>query len=183
MKRILSILLLILSVQMAGRAQSASVSTNVVGYADFLTINAEASYSVARHWSIDAGFMYNPWTFRSEWGGARNERRTIYAGTRYWPWNVYSGWWIGAKAQWEEYSRGGIRSPQTEEGDAYGVGASAGYSLMLHRNLNLDLGLGLWGGYKTYVVYRCPTCGKMDDSGAKAFIMPSDVSVSLMFTF
>ena len=183
MKRILSILLLILSVQMAGRAQSASVSTNVVGYADFLTINAEASYGVARHWSIDAGFMYNPWTFKSEWGGARNERRTVYAGTRYWPWNVYSGWWIGAKAQWEEYSRGGISSPQTEEGDAYGVGASAGYSLMLHRNLNLDFGLGLWGGYKKYTVYRCPSCGKIDESGAKAFIMPSDVSVSLMFTF
>lgn len=183
MKRILSILLLILSVQMAGLAQSASVSSNIVGYADFLTINAEASYGVARHWSIDAGFMYNPWTFKSEWGGARNERRTVYAGTRYWPWNVYSGWWIGAKAQWEEYSRGGIRSPQTEEGDAYGVGASAGYSLMLHRNLNLDFGLGFWGGYKKYTVYRCPTCGKIDESGAKAFIMPSDVSVSLMFTF
>ncbi|MCQ2220270.1 MAG: DUF3575 domain-containing protein [Prevotella sp.] len=183
MKRILSILLLILSVQMACLAQSASVSTNIVGYADFLTINAEASYGVARHWSIDVGFMYNPWTFKSEWGGACNERRTVYAGTRYWPWNVYSGWWIGAKAQWEEYSRGGIRSPQTEEGDAYGVGASAGYSLMLHRNLNLDFGLGLWGGYKKYTVYRCPTCGKIDESGAKAFIMPSDVSVSLMFTF
>lgn len=183
MKKIITTVLLSLAMSLAARAQNASVSTNIVGYADFLTINAEASYAVARHWTANAGFMFNPWTFNSQWGGARNERRTAYAGARYWLWNVYSGWWFGAKAQWEEYSRGGIRSPQTEEGDAYGAGASAGYSLMLHRNVNLDLGVGLWGGYKTYTVYRCPTCGKIEDSGAKTFLMPSDVSLSLMFTF
>ena len=132
----------------SARAQKLSVSTNALGYADFLTVNAEASVAVARHWSVNAGFMYNPWSFRGEWGEMRNSRRTASAGTRFWFWNVYSGWWLGAKAQWEEYNRGGIRSPRTEEGDAFGAGLSAGYSLMLHRNINLDFGLGFWGGYK-----------------------------------
>ena len=105
----------------SARAQKLSVSTNALGYADFLTVNAEASVAVARHWSVNAGFMYNPWSFRGEWGEMRDSRRTASAGTRFWFWNVYSGWWLGAKAQWEEYNRGGIRSPRTEEGDAFGV--------------------------------------------------------------
>lgn len=176
-------MILLLAVQVSLHGQNASVSTNIVGYADFLTLNAEASYGVSRHWSVGAGFMYNPWEFKGEWGPARNERRTVYGGARWWPWNVYSGWWIGAKAQWEEYSRGGIRAPETEEGDAWGAGASAGYSLMLHRNVNLDFGLGLWGGWKRYTVYRCPTCGKTEEQGSKAFVLPSDVQLSLMFTF
>ena len=167
----------------SARAQKLSVSTNALGYADFLTINAEASVAVARHWSVNAGFMYNPWSFRGEWGEMRDSRRTASAGTRFWFWNVYSGWWLGAKVQWEEYNRGGIRSPRTEEGDAFGAGLSAGYSLMLHRNINLDFGLGFWSGYKKYTVYSCPTCGRIDEQGAKAFILPNDVLVSLMFTF
>ena len=167
----------------SARAQQLSVSTTALGSADFLTANAAASAAAARHWSVNAGFMYNPWSFRGEWGEMRASRRTASAGTRFWFWNVYSGWWLGAKAQWEEYNRGGIRSPRTEEGDAFGAGLSAGYSLMLHRNINLDFGLGFWGGYKKYTVYSCPTCGRINEQGAKAFILPNDVLVSLMFTF
>ena len=54
---------------------------------------------------------------------------------------------------------------------------------MLHRNINLGFGRGVWGGYKKYTVYSCPTCGKINEQGAKAFILPNDVLVSLMFTF
>ena len=183
MKKLLIILPLLLIMALTGRAQNASASTNVVGYADFVTINAEASCALARHWTANAGFMYNPWNFKGDWGDARNQRHTVNIGARYWIWNVYSGWWMGAKLQWEEYNRGGIRKPETEEGDAYGAGVSAGYSLMLHRNLNLDMGVGLWGGWKKYTVYRCPTCGRIEDQGEKAFLLPNDVMISLLFTF
>ena len=63
----------------SARAQKLSVSTNALGYADFLTINAEASVAVARHWSVNAGFMYNPWSFSGEWGEMRDSRRTSSA--------------------------------------------------------------------------------------------------------
>ena len=177
------ILLLLLLTGGRAQAQQASVSVNAVDCANFGTINAEASAAVARHWTVNAGARYNPWSFGEGDSRVQNRTRTFYAGTRWWPWNIYSGWWMGARAQWEEYNRGGIVSLQTEEGDAWGAALSGGYSLMLHRNLNLDFGLGLWGGWKTYTVYRCPTCGKVEDEGSKVFFMPSDVSVSLMFTF
>ncbi|MCQ2133983.1 MAG: DUF3575 domain-containing protein [Bacteroidales bacterium] len=183
MKKLIIILPLLLFMAFSSHAQNASVSTNIIGYADFLTINAEGSYGFARHWTANAGFQFNPWSFKGDWGEARNDRRSVYAGARYWLWNIYSGWWFGGKLQWEEYNRGGFKYPETEEGDAYGVGAATGYSLMLHRNINLDFGLGLWGGYKKYTVYRCPTCGKIEEQGEKAFIMPNDFQLSLVFTF
>lgn len=183
MKKLIIILPLLLFMAFSSHAQNASVSTNIIGYADFLTINAEGSYGFARHWTANAGFQFNPWSFKGDWGEARNDRRSVYAGARYWLWNIYSGWWFGGKLQWEEYNRGGFKYPETEEGDAYGVGAATGYSLMLHRNINLDIGLGLWGGYKKYTVYRCPTCGKIEEQGEKAFIMPNDFQLSLVFTF
>lgn len=177
------IILLFSLVSFSAGAQRVSVSTNVVDYANFGTINAEVSVAAARHWSINAGVRYNPWTFGEGAESVQNRTRTVSAGFRWWPWNVYSGWWVGGRAQWEEYNRGGIRTPETEEGDAWGAALSGGYSLMLHQNVNLDFGLGLWGGWKRYTVYRCPTCGKISEQGAKAFVMPSDAIVSLMFTF
>lgn len=172
-----------LSLPLLAGAQQFSLSTNTVDYANFGTVNAEASAAVARHFSVNAGVRYNPWSFGKDDGRMQNKAITASAGFRWWPWNIYSGWWTGARAQWEQYNRGGIRSPETEEGDAYGAALSAGYSLMLHRNFNLDFGIGIWGGYKTYTVYRCPTCGKVMDEGGKLFVMPSDLLVSLMFTF
>ena len=180
--RILSVIIsAILGV--SAHAQNVSVSTNAVDYANFGTLNLDASAAVARRWSVNAGVRYNPWTFGEGAETVQNRTRTLSAGFRWWPWNVYSGWWLGTRAQWEEYNRGGIRSQETEEGDAWGAALSGGYSLMLHQNINLDFGLGFWGGYKRYTVYRCPTCGKVEDEGAKAFVMPSDLLVSLMFTF
>lgn len=177
----ISILFALFSLQAHG--QQVAVSTNAVDYANFGTLNAELSVAVARHWTLNAGARWNPWTFREGSEAFQNRTRTFSAGFRWWPWNVYSGWWLGGRAQWEEYNRGGIRTPETEEGDAYGAALSGGYSLMLHQNINLDFGLGLWGGYKKYTVYRCPTCGKVQEQGSKAFVMPSDLLVSLLFTF
>ncbi len=103
-----------------------SVSTNVVDCANFGTINAEASVALGRHWSLNAGVRYNPWTFGEGADAVQNRTRTVSVGGRWWPWNVYSGWWVGGRAQWEEYNRGGIRTPETEEGDAWGAALSGG---------------------------------------------------------
>lgn len=181
--RIFLVPLFLFLVSLSAEAQKVSVSTNAVDIANFGTLNAEVSVAVARHWSLNAGVRYNPWTFGEGVDAKQNRTRTVSAGARWWPWNVYSGWWAGARAQWEEYNRGGLRSARTEEGDAYGLALSGGYSLMVHPNINIDFGLGLWGGYKKYTVYRCPTCGKIEEQGSKVFVMPSDVIVSLMFTF
>ncbi len=60
---------------------------------------------------------------------------------------------------------------------------SAGYTLLIHKSLNVDFGLGLWGGIKKYSVYACPKCGVVESEGAKGFVMPNDVIISLVYVF
>lgn len=168
-----------------GQARKFSASANLLGYACLGTMNAELSYSPARHWSITAGARYNPWTFHTPGQGKQFQlRQQSYAlGARYWPWHVYSGWWIAGKLRYQEYNMGGIISRRTEEGDRAGAGLAAGYAYMLSENLNLEFGIGFWGGVKRYKVYSCPACGMTVSSGTKGFFLPDDLMVSISYVF
>lgn len=160
------------------------VATNAADLAYLFTVNASGQYSISRHLSIEAQTRWNPWTFRnSDDADFRSRQRTFSLGTRWWPWYTYSGWWLGARGQYQEYNSGGLRSPETEEGDAWGLAISGGYSLQICKWFNVDLGLGFWGGYKRYTAYACPTCGRIVGNGEKGFILPDELLVSAMFIF
>lgn len=166
-------------------AQNASVSTDMVSYANFATLNLEASVPMARHWSVNASVKYNPFEFDLGEGreDARNKQQAYALGMRWWPWNVYSGWWVGGKLQYQEYNVGGIVSRKTSEGDRLGAGISGGYSYMLGKHFNIDFGLGFWTGYDKFSVYACPVCGVTENTGSKFFILPSDVMIALSYVF
>ncbi|MDD6254075.1 MAG: DUF3575 domain-containing protein [Bacteroidales bacterium] len=166
-------------------AQKASLSTNIVGYANFLTMNLEASCPVARHWNLYAGTKYNPFTFNLGKGkeSARNRQQAYYAGVRYWPWNVYSGWWVAGKLQYQEYSSGGIFSRRTREGDRAGLALGGGYAYMIGKHFNIEFGAMLWSGVDFFTSYSCPVCGSIESSGRKVFVLPSDIIVALSYIF
>ena len=167
------------------QARRFSLSTNIVDYLNLGTLNLEASYGLSRHWSLNAGVRYNPFTYNLPEKGSQmqNRKQSYEIGVRMWPWHVFSGWWVAAKAKYQEYNAGGIFSPETEEGDGYGVGFSAGYSLMLLPSLNMEFGLGFWTGMKKYTIYDCPACGQVTESGTKAFILPNELLLSLVYVF
>lgn len=165
------------------RGQKFSVSTNAVGYMNFATLNIEGSYAVAQHWSITAGAKYNPFSFNVSGRRMQNRQQSYAVGARFWPWHIYSGWWIAAKAQYQEYNAGGIISRRTEEGDRWGAGITAGYTYMVHPKLNLEFGLGFWAGMKRYVVYSCPECGLTQERGSKGFILPNDLIIGISYVF
>ena len=165
------------------QAQDFSISTNLLGYANLGTLNLDASYGVARHWTVGAGVRYNPFTFGSGAGEKSYRQRSVAAGARYWPWHIFSGWWLAGKVQAQEYSAGGFASPQTTEGDRLGAGLSGGYTYMLGRHFNIDLGIGVWSGMDRYVVYQCQHCGQVTDSGSKTFFLPNDFLLSLSYIF
>lgn len=185
MKHKIIITLLLIALPIFCSAQDWSVSTNAMDYVSLGTMNAEASMATGRHISINASARINPWTFHKGDPSKQmqNRQQTYAVGVRYWPWHIYSGWWMSGMAQYQEYNRGGIISATTEEGDAYGLSIGAGYSLMLHEHWNLDFGLSLWGGQKTFVTYACPSCGKITGKGAKWFFMPNDLRVSIAYIF
>ena len=182
MKRLM---ILLLAAMTAGtlKAQDWSLSTNIAAYADFGTLNAEVWYAFSRHWNAAAAVRYNPFTFESDGEPVQSRQRTFAAGARYWPWHIYSGWWLAGRAQYQEYNRGGIRSPETREGERVGAGIAGGYSYMLTPWLNLDLGVGVWGGLDRYAVYECPVCGLTLDRGRTLFFLPDDIRIALSLIF
>ena len=111
-------------------------------------------------------------------------RQQLYSlGGRYWPWHIYSGWWLSGKMQYQEFNEAEPVSLETSEGDRYGAGIAGGYSKMLGRHLNLDIGIGLWTGYTRYVTYACPTCGRIIGSDDKLFVLPNDLMIALSYIF
>jgi len=178
-----AIVLLSLSIQRVN-AQDLSVSTNLASWADLGTMNADLAYSVSRHWSVGAGMQYNPFSFTKSSGDIYQDMQQSYAlSTRYWPWHVYSGWFLAGKAQYQEFNTGGISSPDTTEGDRYGTGLSAGYAKMLGSHLNMEFGLGMWMGRETYIKYACPVCGTVIGEGSKTFLLPDSLLLSLAYIF
>ena len=156
-------------------AQELSFSTNVVDYARSGSANLEASYGFTRHWSVNAGMKYD--------SGGMLRQQLYSVGTRFWPWHIYSGWWLSGKLQYQEFNEAETVTLITSEGDRYGAGIGAGYSKMLGKHFNLDLGIGLWVGYTKYVTYACPTCGRRTGAGNTAFMLPNDMIIALSYIF
>ena len=165
-------------------AQKLSLSTNLLDYACLGTINAEGSYSLSRYWSLSLGVEYNPFTFRK---GLENQfqlrRRSCSLGARFWPWHIWSGWWMAGKIHYQEYNFGGIVSRQTEEGDRVGIGLCAGYTHMINPHWNIEFGLGGWTGTDWFRRYSCQECGGIQMSGKRWFILPDDILVALVYVF
>lgn len=185
MRRICLVGMCMLLSCMPSRAQKYSISTDLLGYACLGTFNAEMSMAVSRKWSLTAGMRYNPFTFNS--GSQENQfqmRQQSYSlGVRLWPWHTASGWWMACKMRYQEYNMGGLFSDMTEEGDRYGAGLYAGYTHMLSPHFNLEVGLGVWGGFADYRRYSCPLCGFLEKMGHSFFLLPDDLMISVAYVF
>ena len=186
-KIILLSFLLLLGVGHRCNAQKVSVSTDLMDWAYLWTVNAEANVSVSQHVTVLAGAKINPWMYDLKKSGKElyECQNTVYAGVRYWPWHVFSGWWIGAKAQYSSFKRTGLfNNPKLKTGKSIGAGLSGGYTFMLNERLNLDLGLGFWGGrHLKYSEYETPKAEVPAINAPKNFIAVDELTVGLMYIF
>lgn len=178
-------MLFLLSFSQVMKAQRVAVSTNAGDWLWFGTANLNASVALGRRVSLEVGGKYNPWTFSK--GDPERQfqqrQRSASLGVRVWPWHVYSGWWIDGRAKWQEFNRTALNSRQTTEGTGYGGSLSAGYSIMAGKHVNFEFGLGLWGGRQDYVVYACPSCGRIVDEGSRFFVLPNEIVASFVYVF
>lgn len=165
------------------------ISTNLFDWADFGTVNLDLGVAVSRHLSVQVGAKYNPWQFEGKGPISlkQNQQKSASVGLRYWPWYVYSGWWICAKAQYCDYAETGIWRQAYDAGKALGGGLSAGYTLMVSKHFNIELGAGLWGGrLLEHTLADCPDPDCMAnprESGPKNFIAVNDLNVSFHWVF
>ena len=182
----LAFILGLLTAGLNASAQHVSIGTNAVDWAALGTMNVRADLAVHRNWSIEAAIKYNPWTFRTQGDPEdrlQNRQFTASIGPRWWPWNVFAGWFIHGAVQYSEYNRGGIFSKETTEADAFGFSLSAGYTYLLSGHWNLEFGIGAWAGYEMYTTYSCPRCGRITGNGNRFFVLPNDVMVSIIYIF
>ena len=166
--------------------QKVAIGTNVADWANLGTANMEAGLSVGRHFSAMVGGRFNPWTMYSKHHESpmRNNVKNAYLGVRYWPWYVYSGWWFGLKGQYEQFLEGGIWRPIMEEGTAIGAGLSGGYTMMVHKKINLEFGIGFWGGrYTDYSKYQCAECTDLITSGPRNFLKFDNLTLAIVYVF
>jgi hypothetical protein len=166
-------------------AQKIGVSTNIIDWCNYGTLNAGVSVSAGQHLTAGVSARYNPWFFA---GGTERQVnhavRSVSLDLRYWTWHVYSGWWFMLKGQLQEFNYGNIHGMKfSEQGRARGAGIGAGYALMTGTHWNLDFGLSFWGGVREWRRYDCSYCGSPLKSGKGFFILPDNVFVSLCYIF
>ena len=176
-------LLAVMALCIPAMAQKISLSTNLLSYANLGTMNAEVSFAIARRWTIAGSAKYNPFTFGKDEKEFRVRQRAVFTGVEFWPWHVYSGWWMQVMAGCQEYNYGGFGSRSTVEGYRLGMVLAAGYSYMISSHLNVEFGLGGWGGLDRFTRYSCQVCGLTEDSGKKFFLLPSDAILSFCYVF
>ena len=171
----------------AAKNMAFDLSTNVFDWADFGTINVDFAMSVSRHITLQAGLKYNPWKFEPKKGPislVQNQQKSASFGVRYWPWYVFSGWWICAKAQYCDYCEAGVWRQALDQGKALGAGLSAGYTVMINKRFNIEFGAGFWGGgLLEHTLYNAPGEEVPRESGPKGFIAINDVNISLHWLF
>ncbi len=178
MKRLLIVFSFLLLIALPGRGQIVAIQTNAVDLAALGTLNLQAQISFAQNFSAYVDGRINPWRFGAADNPVQMKFRKASVGVRYWPWYVYSGWWVSASVQWSSYDRHNIfNTPNVVASHGMGGGLSAGYSFMLHKNLNLDVGGGVcYTRYRSYVVNNLP-----DNKGTQSFFEPDFISVSLVY--
>jgi len=186
MKRILLIIAVLAAFSTTSQAQKFAVSTNAFYWAYYGTINAEMSMSVAQHVSLQLGGRYNPWNFSSGDTARYMKEKCAYFGFRYWPWYVYSGWWVGAKGQYKDFNVTNLPPypGSLREGKSVGGGLSAGYTLMLKKNWNIEFSAGLWGGYHLdYNVWASAAKKEVLKSGPRPFVDMDEIGITFMYIF
>ena len=181
---LISVLLALLPT--AASAQKWAVELNALSLVDFGTISPEVSMSVAAHFSLHAGGKFNFWTFHSGDGEyiIQDQHKIAYIGVRYWPWYVYSGWWLSVKAEYLDYRTTGIWRPAVETGRGFGLGLGFGYTKMLNEHFNLDFGLGGIGGWLfDYRLNNSQTITSIREEGARPFLYPDMILLGIMYVF
>ena len=86
-------LMTILSVsKQEASGQIVGISTNILDYAKFATMNLEVGTAVARNWTFSIDGSYNPFVFNKNDADNRMQFKhlTIGTGVKYWPCYLFS---------------------------------------------------------------------------------------------
>lgn len=160
-------------------AQFYSARTNLIGLGTG-NLNLEASMTLNRKWSLHLPVQYNPFILKDN---RQFRNLTAMPGVRYWFVESYSNLFAGFNALASGYSIGKIWDQKRYEGEAYGAGFSLGKAYPLSKTWNIEWELGgslVWARYNEY---KCKECGAFLGRKHGWYIIPSRVSLSMVYLF
>lgn len=164
-----------------GQAQFYSAKVDVLGLATG-TLNVEGSMAISARWSLHLPVQYNPWTL---WDNKKLKNLTVLPGIRYWQRETYQGgFFFGANTIISRYNIGGLfGSPYRYEGMGYGMGFSAGYSIPVKRQWNIEFELGAGALWSKRDKYSCIRCGEKIGKESGLWMVPDKAAVSIVYLF
>lgn len=125
---------------------------------------------------------YNSWSTTNDY---RKRIMLVQPEIRLWSFKKYVGSFVGFHLHLAEFnlskiSEVGLKNHRIE-GNAYGVGISWGYNLVLTTHLNIETNLGI--GYSTvkYEKFKCEKCSDRIEETTLDLISPTRVGVSLVY--
>lgn len=124
-------------------AQFSSVSTNIVGLAA-TNINVAVDFNINRHNTINIPISFNPFKF----GDTQWRHIAVQPGWRHWFTERYIGHFISPYLTYAHYNIG--TGQNYHSGNAYGIGCSWGYSILLSTRWNFMIEIGASVIYTTY---------------------------------
>lgn len=166
--------------------QHIAIKTNLL-YDATSTINLGAEVKLAKKWTLDVPFNFNPWKFDS---GARLRHWGVQPELRYWFCESFNRMFIGLHGHYADFNVGGLNgwplmSKNMEknryEGHLYGAGISVGRSWILKKRWSLELSAGAGYARIHYDKYPCAECGSKLKTGTRNYFGPTKLSVSLVY--
>ncbi len=185
-KKIVLILLILGGCAVKTWAQQVAVKSNLL-YDATATMNLGLEFGLARKWTLDIPFNYNPWK-------PANGRRLAHFGVqpevRYWFCERFTRMFVGIHAHYADFNVGGwpkwsfiSKNMQNNryEGELYGAGFSFGRSWILKRRWSIEATFGVGYARVKYDKYPCAECGSKLKSGIKHYFGPTKAGISLVY--
>ena len=154
-------------------SQGISVRNNLLWDASG-TANIGLEIPISEHWTIGANGAIKTWPRFFVWDAGTVEDPSqwkyfsVVPEVRYYPGQVYNGWFLGADLLYTHFNAGKITLPlgigkdlrnHRQQGDFYGAGLFAGHSWWLSDHFRIEAEAGLGAGYRNATRYECAHCG------------------------
>jgi len=159
-----------------------ALSSNIPSWLLLGTINGDIHWSTGRHWSLQAGVKYNPFTYAR---GSENQTHlrqfTPSLGLRHWHQKPFEGWFSGIKLLYSTYSVANIAGLGFFDGNLAALALTGGWNKPLRQNLSLSLGAGIAAGLHSSTSYMGPVCGRITGNSRGIVVFIPDLYISIYY--
>lgn len=158
-----------------GYSQTKSVGVNIALLSAGI-LNTELSVGVKSRISIHMPLTWSGFVVSNEFS---LKNYSVSPGVRFWSWHIYSGFFAGTNLGFANYNA--VINKRRYCGNTFFTSLSAGYSKMVSQKLNIEgeFGLGAFGVWQD--VFESGKCGEFLRYSEKIAILPSKISISLIY--